>query len=76
MEIPKIGERYKHFKGGEYRIVMLAKDCENPKRTIVVYEQLYQNEFPRGTVWIRSLEDFAGFKELKGEKLKRFVLIK
>ena len=73
---PKPGERYKHFKGGEYEIVCVARDCENPEKKVVVYKMLYDKEdFAKGTIWIRNLEDFVGEKELNEEKIKRFVKI-
>ncbi|MBU4308618.1 MAG: DUF1653 domain-containing protein [Nanoarchaeota archaeon] len=72
----KLGEKYKHFKGGEYEIVCVARDCENPENKIVIYKSLYEAKgFPEGTIWARGLEDFCGFKELNGEKIKRFVKI-
>ena len=75
-EMPKVGEKYKHFKGGEYEIVAVALDCENPERKLVIYKNLHDKEnFPAGTIWVRELEEFIGFKELNGEKIKRFVKI-
>ncbi len=76
MERPKIGEKYIHFKGGEYKIVAVAKDCDEPLREYVIYESLYDSEdFPKGTIWMRSLENFCGHKEINGTKIKRFVKI-
>lgn len=84
MEEPNPGERYLHFKGKEYEVIAVAKDCDNPEKRFVVYKQLYQSENPVGTVWIRGLEDFVGYKEFKedttvngksyraGEKVKKF----
>lgn len=79
MEIPKPGERYAHFKGQDriYEVVAVARDCENPQRQEVVYKQLYEtSDFPNGTVWTRSLDDFVGEKEISpGKKIKRFTKI-
>jgi hypothetical protein len=81
---PKSGERYLHFKGKMYEIICIAKDCDKPDKRLVVYKQLYSSENPIGTIWVRSLEDFTGYKEFnediqvserffrKGEKIKRF----
>ena len=75
-EKPKVGEKYKHFKDGEYEVVAIALNCENPDEEFVIYKSLYDKEnFPIGTIWIRKLNDFVGFKELNGEKIKRFVKI-
>jgi len=67
----KAGERYRHFKGGEYEILEVACNCDNCNQKIVVYKALYDE----GKIWVRLLEEFVGFKEIDGEKIKRFVLI-
>jgi len=68
--------KYRHFKGGEYEVIVVARDCENPGRKIVVYRALYASEdFDVGQVWTRSLEDFVGFKVVDGEKIKRFEFV-
>lgn len=75
---PKAGEKYKHFKGEDmiYEIVAVSKDCDFPENKVVVYKSLYETgEFPSGTIWHRSLDDFIGFKELDGKKVKRFTRI-
>jgi len=75
-ERPLPGEKYKHFKGGKYEIVCISRDSENPNRELVIYKSLYEKEnFPLGTIWSRSLEDFVGFKEIDGKKIKRFEKI-
>lgn len=76
-EIPQANDVYQHFKGRDklYRVLEVARDAENPKQARVVYEQLYESEFPKGEVWSRTLEDFVGYKEIKGRKVKRFTLI-
>jgi len=75
-----IGGVYRHFKGPEkiYRVLRVAHDCDNPKKEVVVYEQLYETkEFPRGTTWTRPLEDFLGEKFVEGKGLvKRFERIR
>ena len=77
MDEPKIGERYKHFKGDVVEIICIARDCESPERKYVVYRHPEETKnFPKGTIWIRELNDFMGFKELNGEKIKRFTKIK
>ncbi|MFA4960632.1 MAG: hypothetical protein WC548_03120 [Candidatus Pacearchaeota archaeon] len=47
-------------------------------RKYVVYEQLYGlDNFPNGTIWIRTIDDFIGYKELPdGNRVKRFTKIK
>jgi hypothetical protein len=74
-----VGGLYRHFKGPDkvYRVLRIAYDCDNPKKEIVVYEQLYESkDFPRGTVWVRPLEEFLGEKWVEGGLVKRFELVK
>ena len=66
----EVGERYRHFKGGEYEVVSLAWNCDDVEQEVVVYRALYD-----GRVWVRLLDEFCGFKELDGRMVKRFVLI-
>lgn len=77
MQIPKQGEKYKHFKGDDkiYEIVAISLDCEDSSKTDVIYKQLYTtSDFPIGTIWKRLLEDFIGYKELPSKiKVKRFT---
>lgn len=63
---------YEHFKGGKYRVIGVAKHSETLE-DIVVYEALYEN--PRSKLWVRPFENFIGYKELNGEKIKRFKFI-
>ena len=66
-----VGERYKHFKGGEYEVVGVARNCDRSEQYVVVYRALYD-----GSVWVRLLEEFEGdgiFED--GRRVKRFVKI-
>jgi len=76
MEIKK-GQRYRHFKGRDYEVAGVARDCEDSSREIVAYKALYDGgEFPKGQLWTRSLEDFVGEKDFEdGRIVKRFVLV-
>jgi len=55
----KAGERYRHFKGGEYEVVAVARNCDNAEQMVVVYRALYGD----GETWVRLLEEFDGFRE-------------
>jgi len=46
--------RYRHFKGGEYEVILVARDVET-EEPVVVYQALYGE---RGH-WVRSLVDFT-----------------
>ncbi len=78
IEEPKPGEKYRHFRGEDkiYEIIAVARDCDNPKKRYIIYKNLYESDFPRGTIWSRPLEEFCGYKEINGQKVKRFTLIK
>ena len=51
--VPKPGEFYRHFKGGLYQVLLIARDAGTEER-IVVYQALY-GEYG---VWTRSLRQF------------------
>lgn len=46
--------RYRHFKGGEYEVVLVAKDVET-EEPVVVYQALHGEHGH----WVRSLADFT-----------------
>lgn len=70
-----IGGVYKHFKGDFYKVLTLALDSETLEEK-VVYMSLYYSPEKETRVWIRSLEDFMGTKELEdGEIVDRFEFI-
>lgn len=48
----KIGV-YKHFKGGLYQVLFIAKNSENPDQEFVVYKSLEKD-----LIWIRPLSMF------------------
>lgn len=49
----KIGQTYRHFKGKEYVVIAIAKDCEDESK-LVVYKALYGDY----TVWVRPYDNF------------------
>lgn len=69
--------KYRHFKGNDYEVLAVARDCDNPDKKIVVYRALYDSsEFGKDVIWYRSLEDFIGFKELESKtRVKRFEFL-
>jgi dUTP pyrophosphatase len=68
----EVGERYRHFKGGEYEIVSVARNCDDAEQEVVVYRALYGE----GGVWVRERSEFCGDKVFEdGRRVKRFELI-
>jgi cyclomaltodextrinase len=62
--------RYRHFKGGEYEVLGIARDSES-MRELVVYRALYGE---RG-LWVRPLEMFTEIVERDGRRMPRFQYV-
>ena len=67
----KIG-KYKHFKGGLYDVLYVAKHSETLE-DMVVYEALYDN--PVSKIWVRPLSMFIEKVEKDGKLVDRFEYI-
>ena len=65
----KLGE-YRHFKGGRYEVIAIARHSETCEE-MVVYRALYGD----GGVWVRPLSMWEETVEYGGEKVKRFTYI-
>ena len=61
--------KYKHYKGGEYQVLGVAKHSETLE-DFVVYEALYNNEIAK--LWIRPLAMFEEEVEVDGKRVPRF----
>lgn len=64
----KIGT-YRHFKGGRYEVIALAKHSESLE-SMVVYRALYGD----GQVWVRPASMWNEEVEYEGKTVKRFTL--
>ena len=73
-EIPKVGETYRHYKGKNYKIVLISKLESNPKQILIHYLPLYETE-GEIKVWTRPIQNFLEEVEIGGKKIKRFELI-
>ncbi len=62
--------RYRHFKGGEYEVLHIARHSET-EEPLVVYRALYGD----GDVWVRPLSMWNESVEYNGEKILRFTYI-
>lgn len=61
----QIGRRYRHFKGGEYELMAVARHSETDEE-LVIYKSVND-----GQVWARPKEMFTGF----AGDARRFTLI-
>jgi hypothetical protein len=62
--------KYKHFKGGEYEVLGIAKHSETQEE-LVVYKALYGKK----DMWVRPRKMFFETKEVDGKKVQRFEKI-
>ena len=69
MDTVKVGEVYRHFKGNTYKIIAVAKDCEDLK-DIVVYQNVDKLD-----IWTRPLDNFCETVTRDGKTFKRFERI-
>ncbi len=60
--------RYRHFKGGEYEVIGLAKHSETLE-PMVVYRALYGD----GGLWVRPAAMWDETVERDGQVFKRFT---
>lgn len=73
-----VGRKYRHYKKATmvYTVVDIALDCETVK-PLVVYRSEYETpDHPKGTRWVRALEDFESRVTLAdGTQVDRFTEI-
>ncbi|MFK7160733.1 DUF1653 domain-containing protein [Marinospirillum sp. MEB164] len=62
--------RYRHYKGGEYQVLHLARHSET-EEWLVVYQPCYGE---RG-IWVRPYAMFTEILLLEGKRQARFQLI-
>ncbi len=68
MEI-KPGQIWKHYKGNDYKIIILGNHSETGEE-MVVYEQLHS-----GKIYIRPMNLFFNQVEWEGKTVPRFTLV-
>ena len=62
--------RYRHFKGGEYEVLGVARHSEGLE-DMVVYRPLYNDT----GLWVRPLSMFTELIERNGKTQARFTLL-
>jgi hypothetical protein len=65
------GKIFKHYKGNYYRVLNIAQHTETSEM-MVVYEQLYTNQYPFGYVWTRPFSMFNEEVTYNDEFVNRF----
>lgn len=73
MNTIKLG-KYRHFKGGEYQVIGIAKHSESLE-VMVIYKPLYELKEGELETWVRPIEMFFDTKEHEGETVQRFAFI-
>ncbi len=67
----KLG-KYKHFKGGEYEVIGLAKDSETLEE-LVIYKAMYDSKkFGKNAFWVRPKKMFLEKVIVNGKEIPRF----
>jgi len=67
MSEPRAG-RYRHFKGGEYEVIGVARHSET-QEPLVVYRPLYDDS----GLWVRPVAMFLEHVEHDGRRVPRFM---
>lgn len=62
--------RYRHYKGGEYEVVGVARHSETDER-LVVYRPLYNDT----GLWVRPLAMFLETVAVNGTTVPRFAYL-
>ncbi len=58
-----------------YRVIAIARDESLTTQRNVIYEQLYDSLFTKGTAWSMKLEKFLEYATKEGKRPKKFTLI-
>ena len=67
IQYPIIGEKYKHYKGGEYKVITMATHTESNEPLVIYKSMLF------GSIYARPLNMWFEEVELNdGSKISRF----
>lgn len=64
-----VSGRYRHYKGGEYQVIDVARHSET-EELLVVYRPMYGDQ----ALWVRPLTMFLETVQHEGKELLRFEL--
>jgi hypothetical protein len=62
--------RYRHYKGGEYDVLGVARHSETDERLVV-----YRPRYGERELWVRPLGMFTGTVRVDGAEVPRFALV-
>lgn len=69
---PQIGGFYRHFTGGIYVVLAIARDYNNPDTKLVVYCEFDGDE---SESWARPLDDWRNPAMVNGQPVARFTQV-
>jgi len=73
----KPGSIWKHFKGGRYQVIGVARHTEDPSQEFVIYKHLDgENEYGLNQFWVRPKEMFLEEVTRDGKTFWRFEEVK
>ncbi len=58
---------FQHFKGGLYKLLLIAKDSETMEQVVV-----YQAMYGKSDIWVRPEKNFFSIVNNNGEEVPRF----
>lgn len=70
-----IGERYQHYKGGEYTVIAIPRHSETLEEMVVYQAEYNSPEFGKEAVWVRPRVMFEEMVLYNGTRVPRFQLI-
>jgi len=71
----KVGSIYRHYKGNNYKVIMLGYNSQNTEQT-VIYQALYNDPvFGDNIIWTRSLTEFTETVTIDNKIINRFTLV-
>ncbi len=71
-DAPTAGEVYRHYKGDQYKVVLIALHSGDDE-WMVVYKPMYAN--PAAPFFTRPLREWGEVVDFEGQKLKRFTKV-
>jgi cyclomaltodextrinase / maltogenic alpha-amylase / neopullulanase len=71
MKEPKPG-RYKHYKGGTYKVLYVATHSETLEKFVVYEAECECRTYGKGSIWVRPLKMFTEKVIVDGKSVPRY----